>query len=265
MNKSETIGALAAALAKAQGQMAGAMKDSTNPHFKSKYADLASIVEAIKAPLSNNGIAYVQTVVEHESAAGIETILMHSSGEWMSTGPCFVPVAKTDAQGYGSAMTYARRYSLAAACGCAPEDDDGNAAAKAAPKSRVLVAAEAAADKGIEAYKAWWTNAGAQDRQTLGADTHDKLKERAAKASGGLAAFKNAAASDSGKREPQADESPSGQSDVVAPTYASVMAALNDAQSPEALDAAADLIRSVPDKKHRDELAATYKAMRSPV
>jgi hypothetical protein len=119
MNKSESIGALAAALAKAQGQMAGAMKDSTNPHFKSKYADLASIVEAIKVPLSDNGIAYVQTVVESETAAGIETMLMHSSGEWMTCGACFVPVSKSDAQGFGSAMTYARRYSLAAACGVA--------------------------------------------------------------------------------------------------------------------------------------------------
>ena len=91
------------------------------------------------------------------------------------------------------------------------------------------------------------------------------MKERAAKASGGLAAFKNAAASDSGKGNPQADESPSGQSDAAAPTFASVMAALNDAQSPEALDAAADLIRSVSSKAHRDELTSTYKAMRSPV
>jgi len=162
-------------------------------------------------------------------------------------------------------LTYARRYSLSAASGVAPEDDDGNAAAKAPPKSRVLIQAEAAADKGIEAYKAWWTGASAQDRMTLGADTHDRLKERASKASGGLAAFKNATASDSGKREPQADESPSGQSDVVAPTYASVMSALGNATSPEALDAAADLIRSVPDKKHRDELTAAYKELRNPV
>lgn len=134
MNTSESIKELAAALSKAQGQIKGALKDSANPFFKSKYADLASVVEAIRMPLAANGISYVQIAHDAQEAAKIETIILHSSGEWISCGAVAVPVSKADAQGFGSAMTYARRYSLSAAFGVAPEDDDGNAAAKNPPK-----------------------------------------------------------------------------------------------------------------------------------
>ena len=132
--KSESIKELATALAKAQGQIKGALKDSANPFFKSKYADLSSVVEAIREPLAGNGLSYVQIAHEKENAAAFETLILHSSGEWLSCGVMSVPVTKADAQGFGSAMTYARRYSLSAAFGVAPEDDDGNAAAKSAPK-----------------------------------------------------------------------------------------------------------------------------------
>jgi hypothetical protein len=136
MNKSESIAALAAALAKAQGSIRGALKDSDNPFFKSKYADLASVVEAIREAFASNGIAYVQTIEPSEkNEVRVETILMHASGEWIACGILALPVAKADAQGVGSAITYARRYSLSAAAGVAPEDDDGNAATKAAPKA----------------------------------------------------------------------------------------------------------------------------------
>ena len=131
--KSESIKELATALAKAQGEMTGAKKDSANPFFKSTYADLASVVEAIRVPFAKHGLSYLQRT--HESTASevrVETILMHSSGEWISSGILAVPVTKADAQGYGSALTYCRRYSLGLV-GVAPEDDDGNAAAKAAP------------------------------------------------------------------------------------------------------------------------------------
>lgn len=131
--KSESIKELATALAKAQGAIKGALKDSSNPFFKSKYADLASVVEAIREQLSTNGLSYVQVSHDKEESATIETLILHSSGEWLSCGPVSVPVTKADAQGFGSAMTYARRYSLSAAFGVAPEDDDGNAAAKASP------------------------------------------------------------------------------------------------------------------------------------
>jgi hypothetical protein len=138
MEKSETLKELATALAKAQGEIKGALKDSSNPFFKSKYADLASVVEAIREPLASNGLSYVQVAHDSESAAKIETLILHSSGEWLSCGAVSVPVSKADAQGFGSAMTYARRYSLSAAFGVAPEDDDGNAAAKAAPKGQMV-------------------------------------------------------------------------------------------------------------------------------
>lgn len=138
MDKSESLNMLAGALAKAQGQIKGALKDSANPFFKSKYADLSSVVEAIRLPLSTNGLSYVQIAHDAETAAKIETLILHSSGEWLSCGAVSVPVSKADAQGFGSAMTYARRYSLSAAFGVAPEDDDGNAAAKYPPKAKAF-------------------------------------------------------------------------------------------------------------------------------
>ena len=135
MNKSESIAGLAAALSQAQGVMKGALKDSANPFFKSRYADLASVVEAIRAAFSSNGLSYIQTVEPSDKdEVRVETTLLHSSGEWISCGILSLPVSKIDAQGYGSALTYARRYSLSAAVGVAPEDDDGNAASLAKPK-----------------------------------------------------------------------------------------------------------------------------------
>lgn len=133
MEKSESIAALAASLSKAQGEIKGALKDSANPFFKSKYADLSSVVEAIRLPLATNGLGYVQIVHDADASAKVETVILHSSGEWLSCGAVSVPVSKADAQGFGSAMTYARRYSLSAAFGVAPEDDDGNAATRATP------------------------------------------------------------------------------------------------------------------------------------
>lgn len=133
--RSDSIIALATALSKAQGEMKGAIRDSTNPFFRSKYADLASVVEAIREAFSNNGLSYTQRIEPTDkNEVRVETIILHSSGEWISCGVLNLPVSKNDAQGFGSAITYARRYGLSAAVGIAPEDDDGNAAAKAAPK-----------------------------------------------------------------------------------------------------------------------------------
>jgi len=128
-----SIANLAAALVKAQAEIEGAAKDRLNPHFKSKYADLSSVMDAIKPALAKHGLAFVQVSHDSNNAAAIETVIVHSSGETMSCGIVSVPVSKGDAQGFGSAMTYARRYSLSAAFGVAPEDDDGNAAAAAKP------------------------------------------------------------------------------------------------------------------------------------
>ena len=133
MPTSPTIAALAAALVKAQSAMGGAKKDSTNPHFKTAYADLASVWDACRAPLANAGLSIVQLVSSerlHPSEAThaiIETILAHSSGEWVSS-TLAVPLTKSDAQGLGSAITYGRRYALAAIVGVCPADDDGEAA-----------------------------------------------------------------------------------------------------------------------------------------
>lgn len=121
---------IAAALVKAQKEFGPALKSNTNPHFKSRYADLAACVEAVIDALNNNGIALIQPPHECENGVMVETIFVHESGETFSAGKLHVPASKHDAQGYGSALTYARRYGLMAACGIAPEDDDGNAASK---------------------------------------------------------------------------------------------------------------------------------------
>ena len=121
---------ISAALVKAQRAFGPALKSSSNPHFKSKYADLAACVEAVIDGLNSNGIALIQKQHPHDGGVAVETIFVHESGETLSAGVLTVPAAKQDPQGYGSALTYARRYSLMAACGIAPEDDDGNAASK---------------------------------------------------------------------------------------------------------------------------------------
>jgi hypothetical protein len=123
---SQNVGKLFAALAKAQGEIRGALKDATNPHFKAKYADLASIVDAAR-PLAKHGIATVQVPFSENGEIGVTTILGHDSGEWIS-GRLSVKPLKLDPQGAGSVLTYLRRYSLAAMAGIAPEDDDGEAA-----------------------------------------------------------------------------------------------------------------------------------------
>lgn len=125
--------AIAAALVKAQKEFGPALKTSTNPHFRSRYADLSACVEAVIDALNNNGIYLMQLTDEHEGGVKVSTTFIHESGEQLSGGTLFMPATKHDAQGFGSALSYARRYSLMAACGIAPEDDDGNAATKSAP------------------------------------------------------------------------------------------------------------------------------------
>lgn len=127
MNKSETIAELAKALASAQGEIENAGKNASNPHFKSRYADLAEVLNTVRPVMSRNGISISQFPAFESGIASVETIVMHTSGEWM-TGISSAPVTKQDAQGVGSALTYLRRYSLAAIAGIAQEDDDGNGA-----------------------------------------------------------------------------------------------------------------------------------------
>lgn len=127
--RSDSIAAFAAALAKAQGMMSNAAKDSANPFFKSKYADLASVWDAIREPLSKNNIAVIQVARSTPEGVEVETALVHGETGEMVSEVLRVPVAKHDVQGVGSAITYARRYALQTMCGVAPDDDDGNAAA----------------------------------------------------------------------------------------------------------------------------------------
>lgn len=130
---------ISAALVKAQKAFGPALKTSQNPHFKSRYADLSACVEAVVEALNDNGIALTQRTEPSERGVVVETVLIHESGEELSFGKLFVPCNKNDAQGYGSAITYARRYHLQTALGIAPEDDDGNAASQPRIASRELV------------------------------------------------------------------------------------------------------------------------------
>jgi hypothetical protein len=133
METSTEVGKLAEALAKAQGQIEGAVKGKVNPAFRSKYADLASVWDACRDALTANGLSVIQSPGEiAEGRMAMTTMLLHASGEWVR-GHLTIPLGKVDAHGYGSATTYARRFALAAFVGVAPEDDDGNAAAKAKP------------------------------------------------------------------------------------------------------------------------------------
>jgi len=125
---------IAKAFVKAQKEFGPALKTHTNPAFRSKYADLSACVEAVIDALNSNGIALMQQTSEDNTGVTVETVFLHESGETLTSGKLHVPASKQDPQGYGSALTYARRYSLMASCGIAPEDDDGNAASK--PRAR---------------------------------------------------------------------------------------------------------------------------------
>lgn len=134
MRTSEQIDQIGTALAKAQAKMTHAAFDAVNPAFKSKYATLASIVDAIRPALSANGICYVQSIANAEDGLYAVTRLVHASGQWIELFGPVVPVDKRNAHGAGSATTYAKRFGLAAAVGIAADaDDDGNAASDSAP------------------------------------------------------------------------------------------------------------------------------------
>lgn len=137
--QSEQIGELAKALATAQGKMTFAAKDSTadmgQKGGRRKYADLASVIDAIRVPLSENGLAFVQAVMPDDKSMRIRTTLMHNSGQWIAGEISLPPDRMGGVQGMGSALTYARRYALAAMVGIAQDDDDGEAAMAASRKA----------------------------------------------------------------------------------------------------------------------------------
>jgi hypothetical protein len=202
MNTSETINDIATALAKAQGEMAPAIKDATNPAFRSKYADLAAVWAACCPPLTKHNIAVVQDASLCDRGVSVTTRLIHSSGQWIEFGPLTVPMSKQDAHGVGSATTYARRYGLSAALGIVADDDDGNAAvgngsgAASSSKPSALpakpkgyddfkVTLKAAADSGMRSLEETWKGALPSYRAYFNAteqpDALDKLKATANK------------------------------------------------------------------------------------
>ncbi len=136
MKTSDQINEITKSLSLAQGEMRPATKDCVNPHFKSRYASMSSVWESIREPLSKNSLAIWQDIQTIPEGITISTRLSHVSGQWIECGPLFIPLTKKDAQGIGSAITYAKRYSLSALLGVvADEDDDANEAQKQAPEA----------------------------------------------------------------------------------------------------------------------------------
>lgn len=128
MQRSDELNEIAKALCLAQAEIEGANRNSVNPHLKNKYADLGSVWDAAKPALTKNGLSVAQFCEPSEPGTlALVTMLLHSSGQFLS-GTSVIPLSKADAQGYGSALTYARRYGLAAMVGVCPEDDDAHAA-----------------------------------------------------------------------------------------------------------------------------------------
>lgn len=141
MKTSETLNQIAPALVKAQMGITYAIENAKNPHLKSKYADLQSVIDAVKGALNKNGIAFLQTPSPSDDGRlNLTTRLIHESGEWIEdTASC--PLAKQDPQGLGSALTYLRRYSLSAICGLYADDDDGDRASNNGQNGTIDVAA----------------------------------------------------------------------------------------------------------------------------
>ena len=165
MHTSDQIDQIAAALSAAQAEMTGAKKSSKNPFFKSTYADLSAVMAAISEPFAAHGLAFVQSAGLSEGGVSVTTRLMHSSGQWIESDPMTVPPVKNDPQAFGSAVTYAKRYSLQALVGVPSVDDDGNAATQAVrPAAAVQVDVEAisealrkgAAEGGMDGLVAAW-------------------------------------------------------------------------------------------------------------
>ena len=178
--------ALFAAMATAQAEIENAKKDSVNPHFKSRYADLAEVLNTTRPVLAKNGICIMQSTDFDGSMVYVTTTLAHKDGGYVQSVSCCVP-GKTDAQGIGAATTYLRRYALAAACGIAQEDDDGQSAAHAGKPAPLGTTAKA--EKYLDARQALrdastvselgnvWRDLSAEARKAL-ADEKDAAKAR---------------------------------------------------------------------------------------
>jgi len=128
MRNSENINELAAALSKAQSQMKPAAKDLANSHFKNRYSTITAVWEVVREPVTANGLTIWQDITTCDKTVSVTTKVVHVSGQWVEFGPLTIPLSKFDAQGVGSATSYAKRYALCAALGVVSDDDDGEAA-----------------------------------------------------------------------------------------------------------------------------------------
>jgi hypothetical protein len=194
MQMSESINAIAPAIVKAQALIEDAVKDSSNPAFRSKYADLSAVLAVIRKPMADNDLCVLQSPVRSDGGVEVETRILHKSGEWMSQS-CFIPVTKWDAHGMGSGITYGRRYGLMAIFCIGTEDDDGNTSVQAAPLApakkaatqkgdkyvRVMKSGVDAANSGTDSLREWYKGLPNDERGAIGADDLNELKEIAAK------------------------------------------------------------------------------------
>jgi hypothetical protein len=203
MKMSESITAIAPALVKAQVLIEDAVKDSSNPAFRSKYADLSAVLAVIREPMALNDLCVLQSPARAEGGVEVETLILHKSGEWISQN-CFIPINKWDAHGTGSGITYGRRYGLMSIFCIGTEDDDGNTAvergpappAKKAPaptfsaptvpsaqgQAALMGKARAAAKKGMNEFRDFYKALSPSDRELVQGDFLDEMKEVATKA-----------------------------------------------------------------------------------
>ena len=183
MKMSESITTIAPALVKAQALIEGAVKDSSNPAFRSKYADLSAVLAVIREPMAMNDLCVLQSPARADGGVEVETLILHKSGEWVSQ-LCFIPINKWDAHGTGSGITYGRRYGLMSIFCIGTEDDDGNTAVErpaspkqiSAPPKQIIISpkqleiraeAKEAAKKGIDAFRDYYKGLSPEARQVL--------------------------------------------------------------------------------------------------
>lgn len=153
MNQSETIKEISKAFVSAQSEMGSASKSATNPHFKSKYATLEEVIDAVRKPLNNNGLYFVQAIGREDGALVVVTKIIHTSGEWLSASVPVVTSRPNDPQAMGSGITYAKRYGLQSLCGIPSEDDDGNLASQTDKRPPIApVIAKAASRSPLESF-----------------------------------------------------------------------------------------------------------------
>jgi len=182
MKWSENITNIAAALVQLQSEIEGVTKTASNSHFKSKYADLPTVIAALREPLARNNLCVLQSPHKVDGGVEVETMVLHKSGEWISD-VCYIPINKWDAHGMGSGISYGRRYGLMAIFCIGTEDDDGNAAVEKGPSKPVtdVVYKEGlkAANVSSKALTAWWSALSEEEREQVSADQRIDLKARA--------------------------------------------------------------------------------------